>query len=62
MGEIFSELGVKVTKENKKEIDRKIQEYIGIDYNNCSATWKLIKARRAADPESFMNGLKTALI
>ena len=61
MNDIFADLGVEVTPENKKEIDRKIHEYLGVEYKNCSATWKLIKERKAADPESFMAGLKTAL-
>lgn len=62
MGEIFTKLGVEVTAENKKEIDRKIHEYFGVEYKNCSQTWKLIKERRAEDPETFMTGLKTALL
>ncbi len=61
MGEIFTEIDVEVTAENKKEIDRKIHEYLGVEYKNCSATWKLIKEKRAADPEKFINELKTAL-
>ncbi len=61
MGEIFSKIGVEVTKENKKEIDRKIHEYLGVEYKNCSETWKLIKEHRAADPEAFIDGLKSAL-
>ena len=61
MTDIFSQLGVEITQDNKKDIDRKIHEYLGVEYKNCSETWKLIKERRAADPEKFINDLKTAL-
>ena len=59
---IFAELGVEVTPENKKDIDRRIHEYLGVEYKNCNQTWKLIKEHRAAYPEAFMTGLKTALL
>ena len=61
MSDIFTELDVVVTKENKKDLDRKIHNYLGIEYKNCSATWKLIKERRDADRESFIKGLRTIL-
>lgn len=49
LNELFSEVGVDVTKENRKEIDRKIHGVLGVEYKNCSATWKLVKARLAED-------------
>jgi hypothetical protein len=61
MGEIFSNLRIEVTKENKKEIDRKIHEHLGIEYKNCSATWKVIKELKATEPVLFIEGLKSAL-
>ena len=61
MKDIFTMIGVEPTKENKKEIDRKIHEYLGVEYKNCSQTWKLIKERRAKNPNQFISDLKTAL-
>jgi hypothetical protein len=61
MDEIFSNLRIEVTKENKKEIDRKIHEHLGIEYKNCSATWKVIKELRAAEPDLLIERLKSAL-
>ena len=61
MTDIFSQLGIEITPDNKKEIDRKIHEYLGVEYKNCSQTWKLIKERRAEDPEKFIKDLQTAL-
>jgi hypothetical protein len=62
MRKIFEEIGVEVSKENKKEIDKNIQEYLGVEYKNCSDTWRLIKERRAENPEKFKEELKTVLI
>ena len=61
MNEIFSEIGVEITQENRKKVDQKIHEYLGVEYKNCSETWRLIKERRAENPEQFINELKTAL-
>lgn len=61
MKDIFAQIGVEITQENKKEVDRKIHEYLGVEYKNCSQTWKLIKERRAKTPEQFITDLKTAL-
>ena len=61
MKDIFAEIGVEPSKENKKEIDRKIHEYLGVEYKNCSQTWKLIKERRAENPDQFISELKTIL-
>jgi hypothetical protein len=61
MKEIFNELGVEVTKENKKEIDRKIHEFLGIEYKNCSTTWKHLKERLAENRDGFLAELKVEL-
>jgi hypothetical protein len=61
MKDIFSEIGVEITKENKKAIDKKIHEYLGVEYKNCSSTWKLIKERKKAEPKKFIKVLKTIL-
>lgn len=61
MKDIFAQIDIEITQENKKEIDRKIHEYLGVEYKNCSQTWKLIKERRAEIPEQFINDLKTTL-
>jgi hypothetical protein len=61
MKEIFAQIGVEITEENKKEVDRKIHEYLSVEYKNCSQTWKLIKERRAENPEQFISDLRTVL-
>lgn len=61
MKDVFAEAGVEVTKENKKEIDRKIHELLGVEYKDCSTTWKHVKARLAEDREAFVNELRIQL-
>jgi hypothetical protein len=41
--EIFSELNIEITKENKKDIDRALHKIVGVEYKNCPDAWKRIK-------------------
>jgi len=61
MKEIFAEIGVEVTPENKQNIDKQIHKFLGVEYKNCSATWKELKKRREEDETSFMKSLDRAL-
>jgi hypothetical protein len=61
MKNIFNEIGVEPTKENKKEMDRKIHSILGVEYKNCSSTWKLVKTRLADDREGFIQQLQKEL-
>jgi hypothetical protein len=61
MTETFEEIGVDVTPENKKEIDRKIHSLLGVEYKDCSTTWNLIKAKMAEDEQGFKASLAEAL-
>jgi len=58
---IFEKTGITITKENKKDVDRVIHSIVGVEYKNCSATWKEVKKRIAEDEESFVNMLKSEL-
>ena len=57
MNELFDELNVRVTSENKKDIDRRIHALVGVEYKDCSAAWKRIKELREADEERFKTDL-----
>ena len=61
MIELFEELGVDVTKENKKDIDMILHEMLSVDYKNCPATWKLIRQKLKYDGPGFKERLKIAL-
>ncbi|MBI5194493.1 MAG: hypothetical protein HZA08_13795 [Nitrospirae bacterium] len=59
--DIFEELGINVTKENKKAVDQAIHSLVSVTYKNCSPTWKEVKARIRENPEertAFMKNLK----
>ena len=58
---IFTEIGVEVTPENKRDIDKQIHKLLGVEYKNCSATWKELKKRRDEDESGFMKALDGAL-
>ncbi len=62
LNELFAEVRVEVTKVNKKDFDRKIHGVLGIEYKNCSATWKLVKARLEEDRGGFIGQLKAELV
>ena len=61
MKQVFTELGVDVKPENKRDIDREIHKLLGVEYKNCSTTWKEIKKRRDEDESGFMTALDGAL-
>jgi hypothetical protein len=61
MKDIFAEIGVEPTKENKKDIDRKIHNLLGVDYKSCSTTWKQVKSRLLENRVKFIGELKSAL-
>ncbi len=59
--DIFQELGITVTQENKKAVDHAIHRLVSVSYKNCSPTWKEVKARIKEHPEertAFLNNLK----
>jgi hypothetical protein len=43
MKDLFGELGIEVTPENKKKIDEAIHALVEVDYKDCPAAWKQIK-------------------
>ncbi len=61
MKDVFTEIGVEATKENKKDIDRKIHGLLDVEYKDCSSTWKLVKARLVEDQDGFIGQLSAAL-
>ncbi|MHA1576166.1 MAG: hypothetical protein ACTSU3_02280 [Candidatus Thorarchaeota archaeon] len=58
MKQIFDELGLEITVDNKRIIDKHIHGILGVDYKNCSATWKEVKNRLAEDEAGFLVELK----
>jgi len=57
---VFEKARIKVTGENKREIDRLIHGIVGVDYKNCPSAWKEVKKRVAEDEEGFVSKLREA--
>ncbi|UCH02537.1 MAG: hypothetical protein JSV20_01750 [Candidatus Bathyarchaeota archaeon] len=58
--DIFNKAEIEVTKENKREIDKIIHNIVGVEYKNCSNTWKKVKSKLLEDQESFIALLNEA--
>ena len=58
---LFQEVGIEVTPENKRDIDKAIHQIVGVEYKDCPTTWKAVKARLAKDEEVFLLELKEKL-
>jgi hypothetical protein len=64
MKDVFEEIGVEITKENKKDIDRAIHRIAGIEYKDCPSTWRTLKAGFLGDETkraAFVRKLKKAI-
>jgi ATP-dependent Zn protease len=59
--DVFASARINVTKANKKDVDRVIHSIVGVEYKNCSATWKEVKKRIADSEEEFVSELKKKL-
>ena len=62
LNDVFEKSGINITNENKKDVNRIIHTILGIEYKNCSATWKKLKKRIADDQEKFVNKLKEEFV
>ncbi|MBT3362208.1 MAG: hypothetical protein HN929_02440 [Chloroflexi bacterium] len=64
MKDVLSEAGIEVTPQNKKQIDQAFHRMANVDYENCSPTWKKLKADFISDPskkQAMIIKLKDAL-
>ena len=59
--EVFDKAGIEVTKENKRDLDRAIHAHMGVEYKDCSSTWRAVKASLAEDEEAFLGVLREAM-
>ncbi len=58
---VFKKAEIEVSTEDKRKIDRAIHGIVGVEYKNCSATWREVKKRLAEDEEGFVSELKEVL-
>jgi ATP-dependent Zn protease len=65
MKDVFTEIGIEITPDTKKEIDRVVHDTLGVEYKNCSDTWKKVKEHIKEDKQKrdiFVNTLRMKLI
>ena len=61
MKELFSDIDIEVTKENRAKVDEVIHEMLSVDYPNCAAAWKMVRKKLEVDSQGFRERLKTSL-
>ena len=62
MIQLFEELGIEVTKENRDKVDEVIHDMLSVDYPNGAAAWKMVRKKLdSEDAEGFKQRLKAAL-
>jgi hypothetical protein len=60
MKEVFKKAMIEITKENRKEIDKIIHSIVGVEYKNCSQTWRAVKAKLAENETAFIEQLRAS--
>ena len=58
---VFEKAGIEVTKDNRKMLDEKIHQIVGVEYKNCSATWKTVKDKLSENKEFFIHQLQKSV-
>ena len=58
LNEIFSEAGIEVTKENRKQLDQAIHQILETDYKNCPQTWAKLKKDIFSDKDKRLEFIK----
>jgi hypothetical protein len=61
MKELFEDIDIEVTKENRAKVDEVIHEMLSVDYPNCAAAWKMVRKKLEMDGPGFKERLKIAL-
>jgi predicted Fe-Mo cluster-binding NifX family protein len=56
--DILEEAGIEVNSANKKKIDQAIHQLMGVDYKDCSATWKRLKQEIMIDEQKRQDFIK----
>ena len=62
--DIFAEAGIEVTPGNKRQIDRAIHQFVGINYKDCPATGRKLKEAVLTNEKKrreLISKLKTAV-
>ena len=49
MKDVLDAAGIKVTADNRREIDKAFHRIVGVTYKDCPATWRKLKQELAGD-------------
>ena len=60
LDEAVAAAGLKITPQNRKEVDQTIKELLGQE--NCPDVWKVVKERIAKDEHGFIAELHMAFV
>ncbi len=55
MDDIFSEAGITLTKENRKQVDQAVHRIMDVEYKNCPPTWKKLKQEVLSNKEKRLD-------
>ena len=58
LSKTFERAGIEITAEKKRAVDRIIHNIVGVNYKNCSETWKRVKERISEDESGFTSILR----
>ncbi len=61
MKDVFTDVDIEITAENKRDVDRVIHQLVGVEYKKCPEAWRAVKVKLAEDRDGFIKSLKTAL-
>jgi len=64
MKDLLEQAGIRITEQNRKDVDRAIHRIVEVDYKNCPETWREAKKRISGNPREkskFISALKKAL-
>lgn len=49
--DIFTEAGIEVTPQSRKQIDRAFHRIVGVTHKECPTTWEKLKQEWLVDPK-----------
>jgi hypothetical protein len=49
--DIFTEAGIEVTPQNRKQIDQAFYRIVGVKHKECPTTWKKLKQEWLVEPK-----------
>lgn len=55
---ILSEVGVEVTRENRRKIDQAVRRMVGAEDQTCPVAWRAVREAIARDREGFVSALR----